>query len=401
MIYQPNDISILKEKARYWASSFSTVSIMDTNGYSDPYGTFELRIAVGEKHRFHSSKSVNELQLFLNQHTESFVPGYLTYDREMFFFVPEVVITFDDNTVDIQAEDPLQIIENIKAATIPYQHVNFRGNIQPRMSREAYRNAFEALKKHIIRGDIYEVNLCQEFYAEDAALNPFEAYIELNNISPTPFSCFFKHDDIVVMSASPERFLYCNRDILLSQPIKGTAPRGRNAIEDKQIIESLKNSPKERSENIMIVDLVRNDLTMSAEPGTVKVDELLGVYSFKQVHQLISTISCRPKVAIDPTTIITNTFPPGSMTGAPKVSAMKLIEKYETSERGIYSGSIGYFQGNDSFDFNVVIRTLIYDIKKRYLSFHVGGAVTAQSIEEDEYNECLLKASAIRQMLIK
>lgn len=403
MVYEPNDINLFKEKARLWASSFSTVCIMDSNGYSDPYGSFALRIAIGEKDRYQSNdhEKIKELEHFIDRYPNTFIPGYFSYDRHIFFFVPKILLDITEKTVIIDAADPNSVIQKIEETPIKYQKVNFQGKIQPCMSRDDYRNAFNALRKHILRGDIYEVNLCQEFYAENARLHPFAAYIELNAISPTPFSCFFKYDDTSLISASPERFLYHNHNTIISQPIKGTAPRGKTPYEDKAIVEKLKNSPKEQSENIMIVDLVRNDLTASAQPGTVTVKELLGVYSFKQVHQLISTVSCKAKSGIDSTNIIANTFPPGSMTGAPKLRAMELIEKYEKSKRGIYSGSIGYFEGKGKFDFNVVIRTLIYNTKENYLSFHVGGAVTAQSIEEDEYNECLLKASAIRQMLSK
>lgn len=403
MVYEPDDINAFKEKARFWASSFPTVCIMDSNGYPDPYGSLSFRIAVGEKYRYQSSgkESILKLQPFLDKHHENFIPGYFSYDQDVFFFVPEIVLTIDNNAVEVEARTPLEVIKAVEATQVNYRGVGFQGTIQSLISRDDYRDAFNSLKKHILRGDIYEVNLCQEFYANDAQLNPLEAYIELNTVSPTPFSCFFKHDEIAVMSASPERFLYRDEDLVISQPIKGTAPRGRTDTEDKKIIDKLKNSPKEQSENIMIVDLVRNDLTISAEPGTVKVEELLGLYSFKQVHQLISTVSCRPKQSAASTSLIINAFPPGSMTGAPKISAMKLIEKYEASKRGIYSGSIGYFWGNRKFDFNVVIRSLIYDSKQQYLSFHVGGAVTAQSDEEEEYNECILKASAIMQMLSK
>lgn len=403
MVYEPSDIKKFKEKALFWASSFSTVCIMDSNGYTDPYSAFAHRIAVGEKARYKSisNNDFDKLSAFIAQHSNEFVPGYISYDKDVFFFIPEILIDFNTENVNIEADDPQIIIDSIEATEVQREGVNFQGQIRSRVSREDYRHAFISLKDHILRGDIYEVNLCQEFYAEDAVLNHFEAYLALNSISPTPFSCYLKHDDLVIISASPERFLHRCRDHVISQPIKGTAPRGNTDREDLQIIEKLKNDPKEQSENIMIVDLVRNDLTISAQPGTVKVEELMGVYSFKQVHQLISTISCKPKPTLSSTEIIKNTFPPGSMTGAPKLSAMGFIKKYEKVERGIYSGSIGYFDGLDRFDFNVVIRTLIYDSDTGYLSFHVGGAVTAQSIEENEYNECILKASAIRQMLLE
>lgn len=401
MIYEPSNIVLFKEKAQVWASSFSTVCIFDSNNYNDPFGSISLMIAVGDTSEFQSDnlQSFGSLQDFINQHSEEIIPGYLTYDLKAYFFVPEYLLTFEKSKVKIKATDPLSIISAIELIEIKKETINFQGTIKNRMSRQEYGIAFQKLQEHIHKGDIYEINLCQEFYSEDAKLNCFAAYKELNFISPTPFSCFLKHDNNFIISASPERFLSKRGERLISQPIKGTAPRGKTPEEDNEIKNRLKNDPKEISENIMIVDLVRNDLTRSAKAGTVKVEELLGVYSFKQVHQLISTISCIIKPEVEATTAIQNTFPPGSMTGAPKISAMNLIDQYEKGSRGLYAGSIGYFNGRNEFDFNVVIRTLVYNAKTNYLSFHVGGAITAYANENDEYQECLLKASAINKLL--
>ena len=170
--------------------------------------------------------------------------------------------------------------------------------------------------------------------------------------------------------------------------------------EDLKLIAALEKNPKERAENIMIVDLVRNDLSHSAEKGTVKVDELCKVYTFEQVHQLISTISCTVKSTIHPVDIIKDTFPMGSMTGAPKISALKIIEELEETKRGLYSGSVGYFSPNGDFDFNVIIRSILYNAEKKYVSYSVGGAITALSIPEKEYEECLLKAKAMKHVLL-
>lgn len=401
MIYEPINIDLFKEKAQLWASSFSTLCILNSNNYYDPFGSISLMIAVGEKSKFESDSLQNfkDLQSFLNKYPEEIIPGYLTYDFNAFFFVPDYLLSFDKNSVKIKADNPHAIIKAIELIEIKNEAINFQGKIKSRMSRQEYKSAFQKLQEHIFKGDIYEVNLCQEFYSENAKLNCFAAYKELNTISPTPFSCFLKHGDTYIISASPERFLSKRGKKLISQPIKGTAPRGKTQDEDNEIRNNLRNDPKEISENIMIVDLVRNDLTRSAKEGTVKVEELLGVYSFKQVHQLISTISCIIKPEIDATTAIQNTFPPGSMTGAPKISAINLINQYEKGNRGLYAGSIGYFHGKDNFDFNVVIRTIIYNSKTGYLSFHVGGAITAYANENDEYQECLLKASAINKLL--
>src|SRR5690606_5287600 len=175
----------------------------------------------------------------------------------------------------------------------------------------------------------------------------------------TPFSCFFKFGQKYILSASPERFLSKNGRTLLSQPIKGTAPRGKTAGEDEALKNALVSSPKEISENIMIVDLVRNDLTRSAEPGTVRASALLQLHSFRQVHQLISSVTCQIQEGVATTETLANTFPPGSMTGAPKISAMRWIDHYENSRRGVYSGALGYFSPQADYDFSVVIRTLV------------------------------------------
>jgi para-aminobenzoate synthetase component 1 len=401
VIYEPRNIDIFKEKAQLWASSFSTVCILDSNNYNDPFGSISLMIAVEKtsEFKFNNLQDFRDLQNFIDQHPEEIIPGYLSYDLEAYFFVPLYLLTFEDNKVNIKASDPLSLIKEIEMLEVKKEAINFHGIIKNRMSRQEYGFAFQKLQEHIIKGDIYEVNLCQEFYSENAKLNSFAAYKELNSISPTPFSCYFKHDSNFIISASPERFLSKRGNRLISQPIKGTAPRGNTQKEDNEIKIKLKQDPKEISENIMIVDLVRNDLTKSAKPGTVKVEELLGLYSFKQVHQLISTISCTLKSQISSTAAIQNTFPPGSMTGAPKISAMKLIDRYEKGKRGLYAGSIGYFHSDNDFDFNVVIRTIVYNSERGDLSFHVGGAITAYANEADEYQECLLKASAINSLL--
>src|SRR5690606_15451497 len=224
-------------------------------------------------------------------------------------------------------------------------------------------------------------------------------YLSLNAISPTPFSTFFKLGDKYILSASPERFLAKRGETLISQPIKGTAPRGHSQAEDQAIRDALRTKPNEVAGNAMIVDLVRNDMTRSAKPGTVAAERKLEVKSYKQVHQLVSTITCTKSPEIGDIEAIKNIFPPGSMTGAPKISAMALCDQYEHSRRGIYAGAVGYFAPDGDFDFNVVIRTILYNQASAYLSFHTGGAITIDAQAEKEYEECLLKASAILKTL--
>jgi para-aminobenzoate synthetase component 1 len=231
-------------------------------------------------------------------------------------------------------------------------------------------------------------------------IDPVEVYQHLNEISKAPFATFFKFNNNYLLSASPERYLKKEGENLISQPIKGTEKRASTKSADEKLIKELEQNPKERAENIMIVDLVRNDFSRFAVKGSVKVAELCKVYTFEQVHHLISTISCSVKNDIHPVDIIKNTFPMGSMTGAPKISAMKIIEDLEETKRGLYSGAVGYFTPKGDFDFNVIIRSILYNADKKYVSYSVGGAITAQSIPEKEYEECLLKAKAMKQVLV-
>ena len=224
-------------------------------------------------------------------------------------------------------------------------------------------------------------------------------FLQLSQHSPAPFSSFFRLNEHFILCASPERFLQKKGNKILSQPIKGTIKRGETIEEDQLLKQTLRNNLKEQSENVMIVDLVRNDLSHIAKDGSVKVDELFGIYTFPQVHQMISSISCEIKESIDAIDVIKACFPMGSMTGAPKVKAMELIDLYESSKRGVYSGSIGYFSPNGDFDFNVVIRSILYNDNKQKLSFSVGSAITHHSVPEEEYQETLIKAKAIFEVL--
>jgi para-aminobenzoate synthetase component 1 len=258
------------------------------------------------------------------------------------------------------------------------------------------------LKQHILRGDCYEINFCQEFFATEATIQPATVYERLSRISPNPFSALYRVQDKWLICASPERFLKKSGDKILSQPIKGTSKRIPDDDKlDASSKESLYKSTKEKSENVMVVDLVRNDLSKICEEGTVGVEELFGIYSFPQVHQMISTISGTLKQQVSFADIIKATFPMGSMTGAPKRNVMKLIEQYEKTKRGIFSGAVGYISPEGDFDFNVVIRSLMYNAGSNYLSFQTGSGITFYSDPEKEYEECMLKAQAIQNVLAK
>ena len=414
------DIASFEAKALSWAQQFEQVCYLQSNGYADEYSSVSSLLAVDASAIFESTgnDTFARLENFKSKHPNQWMFGFFGYDLkneiedlttrfpnplafpDCYFFVAKSIIRFNNNQVEILAENPDNLFFEIQETEIDSSVVDSdKIIIQKRFSRDEYLHAFQNMQNHIQRGDIYEVNLCQEFYAENAVIDPIRVYNRLNTVSPTPFSTFFKISDKYILSASPERFLAKRGNQLISQPIKGTAPRGMTPEEDVALVNKLRNNPKEIAENVMIVDLVRNDLTRAAQPGTVLAERKLEVHSFKQVHQLISTISCIQSENISDVDAIKNIFPPGSMTGAPKISAMQLCEQYENTRRGVYSGTVGYFSPNGDFDFNVIIRTILYNQTNQYLSFHTGGAITIDAVAEDEYNECLLKASAIVKTL--
>jgi len=407
-----------KQKALQWASGFDVSAYLDSGSFTENYTKFNALIAVGIKKELKCKpgNSFDQLAAFREQNPE-WLFGFLTYDLkneienlssansdhlnfpDLYFFVPQHLIHIGTDEIEIISAEAEKVLEWVEE-----QHVGgFESipniDIKSRFTKAEYIDTIKTIQQHIIRGDIYETNFCQEFYAENAAVHPLSLFKHLHQISPAPFSCFFKLNDQYIISASPERFLAKRGQQLISQPIKGTAKRSSNVLEDEQLKHSLKNHPKEQQENVMIVDLVRNDLTKSAIPGTVKVEELFGIYSFEQVHQMISTVTCLKDESLSDVQVIRNAFPMGSMTGAPKVSAMQLMEKYERTKRGVYSGAVGYFSPDGDFDFNVIIRTILYNAANQYLSFQVGSAITHNADPEKEYEECLLKAKAILRVL--
>jgi len=322
--------------------------------------------------------------------------------NDLFFFQPKIVMLFKEEKLNVKyspetttVEEVIKLVEHLDRISDDRDFKSTVKHFKRRFSKEEYITTVNEIKRHIQRGDIYEMNFCQEFYNNDADINPADTFVALNRYSPTPFATFLKKGNNYIISASPERFLKKKGNTIVSQPIKGTIARSICPEEDESLKQHLKNDPKERAENIMIVDLVRNDLSKIAEVGSVNVDELCGVYPFRQLFQMISTISCKLKKEHDFVDVLKATFPMGSMTGAPKVRAMQLIEHFERTKRGLYSGSIGYLTPDHNFDLNVVIRTLLYNKDKRYLSFSVGSAITINSDPEKEYQECLLKARAI------
>lgn len=433
-VFKPiSDVNQFKNNLLNWAQQFREVVFLDSNHYPQHYGSYDCVLACDAltsiKTDYHNA--FDDLKQY-QQEAKDWLFGYLSYDLkndteslnsgnfdglhfpDLFFFQPKKLFLLKGNELEIcylnMCDDELdydfaEIVEN-KKQEVKSRKLEVRSfrhtetvEVQQRISKEKYLQKVNEMLTHIHRGDIYEANFCMEFFAEKTEIHPLEIYQKLNAISEPPFAAFFKNNTDFLLSASPERYLRKEGTKVISQPIKGTSKRFSDLELDNQSKTDLFQNPKERSENIMIVDLVRNDLSQTATKGSVKVEELCGIYSFKQVHQMISTIVSEVDETTSPIEIIKTTFPMGSMTGAPKISAMKLIEELEETKRGLYSGAVGYFTPNNDFDFNVVIRSILYNSKEKYVSFSVGSAITAESKPESEYEECLLKAKAMREVL--
>ena len=412
-----------KQQVLTWAQQFREVVYMDSNDYPQEYSSYDCILAVDAftsiKTDYHNA--FEDLKQY-QQITKDWLFGYLSYDLkndievlhsnnfdgldfpDLFFFQPKKLFLLKGKQLEIKylnmCDDEVdgdfeEICQQCSVLSVQFTEID----IKQRISNENYLEKVSKILEHIHRGDIYEANFCMEFFAENATINPVEKFLKLNKISKSPFAVFFKNNKQFLLSASPERYLKKEGELIISQPIKGTAKRFPDPIEDEKSRNQLALDPKERAENIMVSDLVRNDLSRTAQKGSVKVEELCGIYSFEQVHQMISTITSKLDAQYAVVDVIKTTFPMGSMTGTPKVSVLKIIEELEESKRGLYSGAVGYFTPNGDFDFNVVIRSILYNQEKKYVSFSVGSAITSLSIPENEYEECLLKGKAMRDVL--
>jgi para-aminobenzoate synthetase component 1 len=418
--FSVTDFPQLKQKVLNWVQQFNTFCFLDNHQYHIEPHTQECLLAAGVKRKLIMSAgtALSALQSFIDAKKDGWLFGHLGYDLkneleklssdhpdhigfpDLYFFEPAILIKINEAEWLIEADDPQKIVEEINAMVLCTPVVNTDIKISNRIKKEEYIAIIEQLRQHILRGDCYEINFCQEFFAEHATIDPLQVYLQLSAISPNPFSAFYRLDDKWLLCASPERFLNKQGSKLLSQPIKGTSKRiPEDAVKDKQTRDDLYASSKDRSENVMVVDLVRNDLAKVCQEGTVKVEELYGIYSFPQVHQMISTVSGQLKENTSFSAIIKAMFPMGSMTGAPKKRVMELIEKYETTRRSIFSGAIGYISPQGDFDFNVVIRSIFYNDSSRYLSFLAGSGITFYSNPINEWDECLIKAAAMKQAL--
>lgn len=409
----------IKYKMLNWAKQFSIFLFLDSNEYRSPYGKYECLLAAG------ATEILNDTSLESLQKShdlgKDWLFGHIAYDYknnleprissrsavqsgfpQLSFFCPQVVVYVDPGATTLTIEsngampvevwDAINSVPEMVSGTLP--HLQFKHNI----SRERYLHSIAALQEHIANGDCYEINFCTEGYTDAPHLDMLPVFKALNTLSPAPFAAYYRYEDKYMACSSPERYLQKNAGTLVSQPIKGTARRVENAAHDAALKTDLQLSEKERAENVMIVDLVRNDLARSCKTGSVKIDELFGIYSFPQVHQMISTVSGEMANAARFTEAIKYSFPMGSMTGAPKIKVMELIDHYEQSRRELFSGTVGYITPDGDFDFNVIIRSLFYNASNHYLSYQTGGAITYDSDPQKEWEEMRLKAWALEQV---
>jgi para-aminobenzoate synthetase component 1 len=405
-----------------WLRRFSIFAFLDSNGDRQYEGNYELLVAAGSVPNSilecSDDLSVLDKQSLI---APDWLFGHINYDfknqlepglqsdkpartgfKMLYFFKPFTVVYIGRDALELVIESfdqPQLVYEEImgcdfdkKNEVLPAVKFNLR------VDKEKYLSTVSVLKDHISRGDCYEINYCTEGFAEHVQLDPYMVYIKLSELSPAPFSALYRNGESYLVCASPERYLHKKGREIVAQPMKGTMRRGKDSIEDEKIRMQLVESLKERAENVMITDLMRNDLARCCVPGSIMVSELFKVLSFLNVHQMISTVRGIMVPDARPSLPIACSFPMGSMTGAPKYRVMQLIEQYEASRRELFSGTLGYFDPNGDFDFNVVIRSLFYNEATGYLSYHTGGAITFDSDALQEWNERNLKAWALERI---
>lgn len=415
-------------KFEVWLSSYNKYAYLNSNHFKDKYSHYDFICGLDFKSTFicPSEDVLKAYKQFYKAHSNDWLFGFFSYDLKneieelisthddligmplTHFFQPEIIFFKKENEFVIGFFEEVKSnaeIDSIFDSIINTKHQSATSllpiiEIKAKEDKGSYIEKIHQVKKHIQRGDIYEMNYCTEFYGQyDESIDTMTLYNKLNKVSPAPFSCLYTLGKKALVCSSPERFLKKHGQKMYSQPIKGTVKRGATTPEDVELKNKLYNSEKDRSENVMIVDLVRNDMSHFAKQGSVKVEELFGIYGFSQVYQMISTISCELEEGTDNIDAIMGCFPPGSMTGAPKIRAMQLIEEMESTRRGLYSGVVGYFGPEGDFDFNVVIRSILVNAETKHVSLMAGGAITALSDPESEYEECLIKAQAMIKVL--
>ena len=422
--FEVPDSSVFKKKVLSFSRRYERVCILDNNYPTEHSGqeyiaafdgTVELKLNA-EKGGFASLKE------FCDNYKDDWKFGYLTYDLKndnedlssdnpdklsfpsLHFFVPGILLYLSNERIYIKSEghNEAELFDEISKQALeidePSTEVNLKDELIVSPDRSHYIETIRRLKDEIVQGNIYEINYCREL-SGNCVIDPYRSFGAMNDLSRAPFSCFYKVSDAFLLCSSPERFLKKSGNEIISQPIKGTRRRSEDKNEDEVLKKQLIDDVKERAENVMIVDLVRNDLSHTAERGSVEVLELFGIHSFPHVHQMISTVQSNLKKHVHFVDAIRHCFPMGSMTGAPKLRAMELIEKHEHFKRGIFSGSVGFITPGQNFDFNVVIRSILYNRYSDFVSIRTGSAITDMCNAEDEWSECELKAKVLLSCL--
>ncbi len=418
-VFKVENINDFKDKLLFFSKSKENVILLDSNSKKNDYEFIFSYGKISELKSF--DNSLDKLDNYIKR-VDDWIFGFISYDLKeeiegfnsnnlkyfdvpnLSFFQPSIIWVFDGFELKALYFDEKELFDvwnEINKIHISCDSIESNPNVElkGRLSKEEYIKKIKNIKKRIKMGDTYELNFCFDFFNDNTKINPENTFKKLNKLTESPMSVYYKDHHLHVLSSSPERFIKRNKKTIISQPIKGTKKRGKNIDEDVFLINSLKNSIKEKSENHMIVDLVRNDFSRIAKKGSVKVTELSKINTYKNIHQMVSTIEAQIENDMFFSTILKSTFPMGSMTGAPKIKTMKIIDELEETSRGIYSGAIGYIDPNKNFDFNVVIRTIIYDDKLSKISVNVGSGITFKSDPKDEYEECLTKIDALKKSL--
>ncbi|WP_339699787.1 anthranilate synthase component I family protein [Algoriphagus aquimarinus] len=407
-IYPIPDPSWIEKLCRWADVHFNFFAFTNGNGHHYPEAPFATRFFAGNIQLSETDvwsvstnfKKVGIIGYDFKNRLEKLKSENIPFFElpEICFFQPSFTLDFDGKNIYSENELSDDFWKEIDRTNLPIS-TNTACLVQPKISKEKYLKTVKTIQGHIIEGNTYESNFCQAYSGSFETWDPIAAYFKLNELSPMPFSSLFKAKSQWIVSASPERYLKRAGTKIIAQPIKGTIKRGKSILEDESNRKTLANSEKEQAENLMITDLMRNDLSKVSKTGSVKVKELFGIYPLPRVFQMISTIVSELKEDVSFSDIIQASFPMGSMTGAPKIRTMEIIEELESFKRGWFSGAFGVIEENGDFDFSVIIRSIIADMDAKKLYFGVGSAITYDADATQEYEECNLKAQAILEVL--
>jgi len=414
--FPDGDLENLKLKMLNWLRPFNIFAYLDNNSYQHQPNRFECLIGAGALQTFSDPENLPKNEWLFGHLNYEFGQRFFTKINwqkkpskdgfpNCFFFLPETVLSipYGKNELHISTsrQNAENIIKDILACSTDRKQTSktIVHSWQSDFSEQEYVAQIQNIKDNIRQGDYYELNFCVQNHAQYDDCEPFDLFAKINRQNPSPFAAFYRQENHFLLSASPERFLHKKSHELWAQPIKGTIKRSQSTEEDEQLKKQLKSDIKERAENLMITDLMRNDLAKICRPGSVQAPDLLGLYSFPTLHHLISTIAGTLKDNCSFFDILKATFPMGSMTGAPKKIVLEHIDRYEKKPRGIYSGSLGYIFPDGDFDFNVVIRSLVLDTNSQQICYATGGAITYDSVPEKEWQEIALKAKSMKAVL--